>query len=98
MMDQLYRPRSYPEPKTQYTLKDMTVVWHLYGGRDFAFTGGSAGKGRQPVSRELRPIRHSPLRYWGTRKDVCGSSLKTGGGVGRDHSVLVEVELDKVRG
>jgi autophagy-related protein 2 len=93
-MDQLHRPRSFPEAKTQYTLKDMSVVWHLYGGRDFAAAAAATDR------PDPRARRNSSLRYWGVRNGVggYGCSLKTGGGRHRDHSVLVEVELSKVRG
>ena len=33
--NQLQRPKHYPEPILAYTLKEMTVIWHMYGGRDF---------------------------------------------------------------
>ena len=33
--DQLHRPENFPVPVTMYTLKDMNVIWHLYGGSDF---------------------------------------------------------------
>ena len=33
--DQLQRPKHFPEPVVQYTLKEMSVIWHMYGGRDF---------------------------------------------------------------
>lgn len=33
--DVLKRPKSYPIPIMEYTLREMTVVWHMYGGYDF---------------------------------------------------------------
>ena len=105
-MDQLQRPRFFPEPLTQYTLKEMTIIWHLYGGRDFTeptkdestpageVLGGMEFRGKE-VSRPV-PIK-TPLASW---RECCayvdGTPRKTGGGPGRDHSLLVEVELDKV--
>ncbi|KAL5463584.1 hypothetical protein EMCRGX_G032495 [Ephydatia muelleri] len=32
---QLHRPKHFPEPVQTFTLKEMSVVWHMYGGRDF---------------------------------------------------------------
>ena len=103
-MDQLRRPASYPTPLTQYTLKEMTVVWHLYGGLDFPPAEGE-GEGRGGKRREegrekkREKKRKTALRCWRDRKDTTlwGNTWKSGGGVARDHSVLVEVELDKVR-
>lgn len=98
-MDQLQPPRSFPDPHTQYTLKEMTVVWHLFGGRDFStpqspHAAGGRGRGKDPEGAR----RRTGLRCWEKRRDVClhGCAWKTGGGSGRDHTVLVEVELDKV--
>ena len=99
-MDQLRRPSSYPSPLTQYTLKEMSVVWHLYGGLDFAPMEGEGGKGRrgEDPTRTGGSRRRTTLTCWAGRKDtvLCGSVWKSAGGVARDHSVLVEVELDKV--
>ncbi|XP_065311944.1 autophagy-related protein 2 homolog B isoform X3 [Dermacentor albipictus] len=33
--DQLRAPRNFPEPVQKYTLREMTLVWHMYGGCDF---------------------------------------------------------------
>uniref|UniRef100_A0A1E1X490 Autophagy-related protein 2 n=1 Tax=Amblyomma aureolatum TaxID=187763 RepID=A0A1E1X490_9ACAR len=34
-MDQLRPPRSFPEAVQKYTLREMTLVWYMYGGCDF---------------------------------------------------------------
>ncbi|XP_028968074.1 autophagy-related protein 2 homolog B [Galendromus occidentalis] len=33
--DQLKAPTGYPDPVESYTLKEMTLIWHIYGGSDF---------------------------------------------------------------
>ncbi|KAG8235900.1 hypothetical protein J437_LFUL010130, partial [Ladona fulva] len=33
--DLLRAPAHYPAPILRYVLREMTLVWHLYGGRDF---------------------------------------------------------------
>lgn len=33
--DLLKPPKHYPVPVMRYTLREMTVVWHMYGGNDF---------------------------------------------------------------
>ena len=99
-MDQLRRPSSYPSPLTQYTLREMSVVWHLYGGMDFAPVEGERGRGGRGEDPDSTggSRRKTALTYWASRKDtaLCGRVWKSAGGVARDHSVLVEVELDKV--
>lgn len=98
-MDQLHRPRSFPDPQTQYTLKEMTLVWHLYGGRDFSVPpAAETVRGRRGPERERQSKDRTSLRCWsGKNMGLHGTSWKSGGGAGRDHTVLVEVELDKVR-
>jgi len=104
----LQRPSSFPLPEVQYTLKEMTVVWHFYGGRDFVLPsaagkrpgrgkgGGAVGKNiGLPSTATWRQSRARLRDRYGT--DLHGSLWKVGGGPDRDHSVLVEVELDKVR-
>ncbi|KAF6217295.1 hypothetical protein GE061_001649 [Apolygus lucorum] len=34
--DLLRTPKCYPNPTYKYALSDMNVVWHMYGGKDFA--------------------------------------------------------------
>ena len=32
--DQLNSPPEFPTPVMRYTLQEMTLVWHMYGGND----------------------------------------------------------------
>lgn len=34
--DALDAPDDFPSPISRYTIRDISVVWYLYGGRDFA--------------------------------------------------------------
>jgi len=34
-VDILKAPKGYPQPVSKYTLREMTIVWHMYGGNDF---------------------------------------------------------------
>ncbi|KAI6657385.1 Autophagy-related protein 2-like protein B [Oopsacas minuta] len=36
--DQLQPPSHYPCPTQRYSLKDLNIVWHLYGGSDFEYS------------------------------------------------------------
>ncbi len=40
-MDALRSPKHYPNPVAKYSLKEMTIVWHLYGGDDFGLNVAS---------------------------------------------------------
>uniref|UniRef100_T1JN27 Autophagy-related protein 2 n=1 Tax=Strigamia maritima TaxID=126957 RepID=T1JN27_STRMM len=33
--DQLKAPKDFPLPEERYTLRDMSITWHMYGGTDF---------------------------------------------------------------
>lgn len=33
--DHLQAPSNYPPPVLRYALREMTLVWHMYGGKDF---------------------------------------------------------------
>lgn len=35
-VDDLKAPKTYPDAVSKYTLREMTVVWHMYGGNDFS--------------------------------------------------------------
>jgi hypothetical protein len=34
-IDMLQAPKEYPTPVVRYTLREMTLIWHIYGGTDF---------------------------------------------------------------
>ena len=34
-VDQLKAPKNFPVPESKYTLQELTLVWHIYGGSDF---------------------------------------------------------------
>lgn len=33
--DLLRSPKHYPQPVLRYMLREMSLVWHMYGGSDF---------------------------------------------------------------
>ncbi len=123
----------------QYTLKEITIVWHLYGGSDFSPApkassssphSSSPSPGSSPMfgrrlSRDSLPLTsqvlgrrrsnsggHSPstgrrrlpdpVAIKGARRSAAGgrgsgpADWRLAGGPGRDHNVLMEIELDKV--
>lgn len=34
-IDMLQAPKGHPIPVVRYTLREMTLIWHIYGGTDF---------------------------------------------------------------
>ena len=57
--DQLQRPKHYPEPVVAYTLKEMTVIWHMYGGRDFQPSTPPSSTSLSPSSSPHSSHRHN---------------------------------------
>lgn len=47
--DLLKPPKHYPVPVMRYTLREMSVVWHMYGGHDF---GPAKGSNQTPVPKK----------------------------------------------
>ncbi|ESO82945.1 hypothetical protein LOTGIDRAFT_197758 [Lottia gigantea] len=41
--DLLKQPDDFPTPDSRYTLKELTVVWYMYGGKDFGMANRSKG-------------------------------------------------------
>ncbi|EDL97600.1 rCG27761, isoform CRA_b [Rattus norvegicus] len=78
-------PLHFPVPAIRYVVKEVSLVWHLYGGKDFATA--------PPTSPAKSYIPHSspsqtPTRHG--RHTVCG-------GKGRNHDFLMEIQLSKVK-
>ncbi|KAF3701263.1 Autophagy-related protein 2 -like protein B [Channa argus] len=81
---------NFPVPEVRYLIKEISVIWHLYGGKDF----GSA------------TFKPSPARSWGCTPHSSPSqtpvrqakvSRRAGGGKARNPEILMEIQLSKVR-
>uniref|UniRef100_A0A8C7G5F6 Autophagy related 2A n=1 Tax=Oncorhynchus kisutch TaxID=8019 RepID=A0A8C7G5F6_ONCKI len=80
--DLLRAPSHFPVPQSRVVLREVSVVWHLYGGRDF---GGKA------LSTHTQHGNRCPY----TRIQTNNSWRWAGGG-GRQHNLLMEIQLTKV--
>ncbi|XP_024239083.1 autophagy-related protein 2 homolog A [Oncorhynchus tshawytscha] len=93
--DLLRAPSHFPVPQSRVVLREVSVVWHLYGGRDF---GGKAmsthtqhgNRGRSAPSG----MRGSPSRSAAPSRPQ--NSWRWAGGGGRQHNLLMEIQLTKV--
>nr|XP_020020532.1 autophagy-related protein 2 homolog A isoform X3 [Castor canadensis] len=86
--DLLRAPAHFPVPSSRVVLREVSLIWHLYGGRDF---------GPHPGHRArvgLTGHRGSPSRCSGPNRPQ--NSWRTQGGSGRQHQVLMEIQLSKV--
>ncbi|KAJ7988630.1 hypothetical protein DPEC_G00311210 [Dallia pectoralis] len=82
---------NFPVPEVRYLIREITVIWHLYGGKDFGsmmFTSSPAS------SRGCTP--HSSPSQTTVRQNRAGGG-RAGGGRGRNFDVLIEIQLSKVR-
>ncbi|XP_035869672.1 autophagy-related protein 2 homolog B isoform X2 [Phyllostomus discolor] len=78
-------PVHFPPPVVRYVVKEVSLVWHLYGGKDFGTAPPtSPAKSYTPHSSPS----HTPTRHG--RSTVCG-------GKGRNHDFLMEIQLSKVK-
>uniref|UniRef100_A0A8C7ZQB0 Autophagy related 2A n=1 Tax=Oryzias sinensis TaxID=183150 RepID=A0A8C7ZQB0_9TELE len=82
--DLLRAPSRFPVPQSRLMLREISVVWHLYGGKDFGGKGRSAPAG----------VRGSPSRAVPSSRPQ--NSWRWAGGSGRQHSLLMEIQLTKV--
>ena len=50
-VDVLKAPKGYPQAISKYLLREMTVVFHIYGGNDFAIKEADTkiGEAKKPV-------------------------------------------------
>nr|XP_046178953.1 autophagy-related protein 2 homolog A-like [Oncorhynchus gorbuscha] len=93
--DLLRAPSHFPVPESRVVLREVSVVWHLYGGRDF---GGKAMSTHTPHGNRGRSapsgMRGSPSRS--TASSRPQNSWRWAGGGGRQHNLLMEIQLTKV--
>lgn len=79
-------PLHLPVPAIRYAVKEVSLVWHLYGGKDFATvppTSPAKSYSSPHSSPSQTPTRHG-------RQTVYG-------GKGRNHDFLMEIQLSKVK-
>lgn len=93
--DLLRAPSRFPVPQNRVVLREISVVWHLYGGKDFGGKAISihaqhANKGRSASAG----VRGSPARSVGSSRPQ--NSWRWAGGSGRQHTMLMEIQLTKV--
>uniref|UniRef100_A0A673XHZ8 Autophagy related 2B n=1 Tax=Salmo trutta TaxID=8032 RepID=A0A673XHZ8_SALTR len=76
---------NFPVPELRYLIREISVIWHLYGGKDFGSSTFTSSPARSWGSPSQTPVRQS--RGGG----------RAGGGRGRNPDVLMEIQLSKVR-
>ncbi|XP_029712827.1 autophagy-related protein 2 homolog A [Aedes albopictus] len=109
--DLLLAPKGFPMAVTRYTICEMTVTWHLYGGHDFT-TEEDKKKSKAKKSHSEHSFAHLPMSeaYKSGVSYSKGSpsvtfgptpaqklTWKTRGGPERRHDVMMEIQISKVK-
>uniref|UniRef100_A0A665XFI8 Autophagy related 2A n=1 Tax=Echeneis naucrates TaxID=173247 RepID=A0A665XFI8_ECHNA len=89
--DLLRAPSRFPVPQSRVVLREISVVWHLYGGKDFGGKPMSIHAQSRSVSAG---VRGSPSRSATSSRPQ--NSWRWAGGSGRQHTLLMEIQLTKV--
>lgn len=101
--DLLKAPDHFPNAEYRYTLKELTIVWHMYGGSDFSDTPVQQKPVETEVvmSRKMKDygeyVTEPSIRFTSKGSSVDRIPWIQRGGVGRDHNTLMELQLTKVR-
>ncbi|XP_075387716.1 autophagy-related protein 2 homolog B isoform X1 [Tenrec ecaudatus] len=80
-------PLRFPTPAVQYVVKEVSLVWHLYGGKDLG-TALPSSPAKSYTSPHSSPS-HTPTRH--------GQHAAGSGGKGRNQDFLMEIQLSKVK-
>uniref|UniRef100_A0A7N8YPL1 Autophagy related 2A n=1 Tax=Mastacembelus armatus TaxID=205130 RepID=A0A7N8YPL1_9TELE len=93
--DLLRAPSRFPVPQSRVVLREISVVWHLYGGKDFggkpmSIHGQHTNRGRTVPAG----VCSSPSRSVASSRPQ--NSWRWAGGSGRQHALLMEIQLTKV--
>uniref|UniRef100_A0A3Q1ECY8 Autophagy related 2B n=1 Tax=Acanthochromis polyacanthus TaxID=80966 RepID=A0A3Q1ECY8_9TELE len=81
---------NFPIPEVRYLIKEISVIWHLYGGKDFGNVISTISPARSRGSTPHSSPSQTPVRQ-------AKASGRAGGGKGRNPDVLMEIQLSKVR-
>ncbi|KAJ8044621.1 Autophagy-related protein 2-like B [Holothuria leucospilota] len=105
--DQLKAPAHFPDALQMYTVQELTIVWHIYGGNDFAGTkrkSEDSMRAGKPVAgvKDHTPTKQRsnsprPVRIHLDSKDLKTMDWKERGGQGRDHKTLMEFQVNKLQ-
>lgn len=103
--DLLKTPKHYPLPVVRYTLFDMTIVWHMYGGNDFAEPNHDVKKktvnfSETQLTDTVNFSNISSARVTlNTITETQNGNLNwmQRGGVNRNLNVHMELQLNKLR-
>ncbi|TNN56911.1 Autophagy-related protein 2 B [Liparis tanakae] len=77
---------NFPVPEVRYLIKEISVIWHLYGGKDFGGAAFTASPARSRGSTPHSSPSQTPVRQ-------AKASGRAGGGRGRNPDVRFQHEV-----
>lgn len=103
--DLLKSPKHYPTPIMRYTLCDMTIVWHMYGGNDFTLPDSSDKKKTVNFSETqfTDTVTFSNVNTTGVKLTTTLDKRKADlhwmqkGGLNRNLNIQMDLQLSKLR-
>ncbi|XP_071833635.1 autophagy-related protein 2 homolog A-like isoform X2 [Apostichopus japonicus] len=103
--DQLKAPAHFPDALQMFTVQELTVIWHMYGGNDFGIPQKKADESPKELSSGMKEHTHSKQRMGSPgsdrkpkdQRDPQSMDWKERGGKGRDHKVLMEFQVNKLQ-
>ena len=73
--DLLKAPRHFPPPVLRYTLCEMSLIWHMYGGKDFEVSQSSTKKQVIVNDNVIRPNTAPRDRYVSQSSNVYANDI-----------------------
>ncbi|KAL1512538.1 hypothetical protein ABEB36_002120 [Hypothenemus hampei] len=102
--DILAHPRNFPMPVSRYVLREMSITWEMYGGNDFQQKEKKIKKevtfSEDKLSESVsfsNTKQSNQITFNKAGKSSHNESWIKKGGENRDHTVLMELELTKVK-
>ncbi|XP_033110504.1 autophagy-related protein 2 homolog A-like [Anneissia japonica] len=95
--DQLKSPDNFPPALKRFTLKEMTIVWQMYGGKDFGSARAQPFGSSSSLNDKSSPVSHGRNSFSSPSPSRSSSRWQAQGGCGRDEDILMELQLNKVR-
>lgn len=96
-VDLLHPPAGYPTPASTYILKELSVTWRLFGGRDFGPRPEEKLSPHSGSGYVMIPSRSPQARRRSDSTSGRDDRWKEQGGMSRDRNILMEIELSKIR-
>jgi autophagy-related protein 2 len=95
-IDLLHPPTDYPMATSTYILKELSVTWRLFGGQDFEPQPDDKVYSLHP---SFGPTKSPQLirRKRSDSSQLRDDQRKQMGGLSRDQTILMEIELNKIR-